>query len=178
MIDTGALGVSGNYISSTLLTSLRIPIKPHLFSKSTEAINGSQVTILGTTGPLSCNFNGNIHILDFNVIDMPHFDAILGLHWFRTFQPTIDFHTLQAILPTSSSSQENLSLPNSTNIPFPLPPKHSPLSLDASSHLYCKLPANDLTYVDLIALLDNPIDILTDEPLNLLASCENTCNSS
>ena len=43
MVDTGALGVCGNYISSSLAASLSLELSATPLSKSTEAINGSKV---------------------------------------------------------------------------------------------------------------------------------------
>lgn len=105
-IDTGA---TANYISPDFVNSTQVPCKMkttpvELYNAEGKKFSYNNGVLDKETDHLEVTIQGQTASLQFDLLPINKFDAILGLTWLKTYNPTIDWRTGQLSWSNNSSS--------------------------------------------------------------------------
>jgi hypothetical protein len=120
LVDSGA---NTNYVSTEFIRNNNIRINTASTVNTVTLADGSQQGSRGTLEHACITIGTYIDHFDFTVLPLPKYDAILGLAWLASLNPTIDWITQSITLvhdgrkhmfttntePTSTSSQKSLN---------------------------------------------------------------------
>ena len=91
LLDSGATGASGNFISSDLAKRANLTILP-LADLQVSSADGTALPVHGRTSA-RIYIDGYKQTIDFTVVDIPHHEIVLGMPWLEQHNPDIDWRS-------------------------------------------------------------------------------------
>ena len=119
LVDSGA---STNYVSTDFIRNNNLRINTATTVNTVTLADGSQQKSHGTLEHACITIGTYIDHFDFTVLPLPKYDAILGLAWLQSLNPTIDWIT-QSITLVHDGRQHMFTTNTEIQPALPLPQK-------------------------------------------------------